>query len=57
MKKYEVNYVETIVYRFYVNADDEDHAREVFDEMCGNDEISFTDVHDVLDSEVYISEI
>lgn len=55
MKTYKVTYKETLVHTFYVEANNEDEAKEVFDNKAANGEIDFS-YGEVDDTEVKIEE-
>ena len=55
MKEYKVIYKETVIYTFYVTADNEDDAKYLFEEEINQGLIDFSD-GEVLEAETIIKE-
>ena len=55
MKVYHINYVETSVLNFAVEAESEEEARKIWEDCIYNGEVDFSEM-EVVDSDTYITE-
>ena len=56
MKEYKITYKETLIHTFYVTADDEEEARNAFDEEVNMGLVDFSD-GEITETEICVKEI
>lgn len=55
MKTYRITYMEKLIYEFYVEAENEEDASDIFDNQLNHGEVDFSDGC-LVDSEITIKE-